>query len=116
MKSMVAGSTEWTNQDIQRFLTELETNELVTVVNGENNIGYIYIHGGMEKNGNLYNDREPLVYDMDFTVGGNKEKHVSLKNLKTKNLKTKELNQEENRYEKNRSTKTNTKSRFQDDG
>ena len=110
MKSIVAGSTEWSTNDIQRFLTELEGQILIVV-----NDTYISIIGGKEKNGNLYNDREALVYDIAEITSVNNEKQVSLKNLKPKNLKNLKLNRG-NENEENRFRKINTESKFRDNG
>lgn len=59
MKSLVAGSTEWTTEDVQRLSTELVTNKLIEV-----NDDHIVIIDGKNKNGNLYKWLRPLLYDI----------------------------------------------------
>tara|TARA_Y100000310_G_scaffold340134_1_gene434911 strand:- start:1041 stop:1559 length:519 start_codon:yes stop_codon:yes gene_type:complete len=59
MKSLVAGSTEWTTNDVQRLSAELESAKLI-----ETQPSYLKIIDGSKKNGNLYKWRDPLLYDI----------------------------------------------------
>ena len=59
LKTLCAGSTEWTTEDIYRLLTELDHVELIQI-----NDDHIYIIDGETKNGNLYKWKSPQLYDI----------------------------------------------------
>ena len=59
LKTLCAGSTEWTTEDIYRLLTELDYIELIQIKDD-----HIYIVDGEIKNGNLYKWKPPQLYDI----------------------------------------------------
>lgn len=114
IKSITAGSTEWTLNDIQRFIAELDRAKLIRMEDS-----YIEIIGGAEKNGNLYKFREPAHYDIAELQRVKTEiNNVELNNLKIKksnNIKIKNVNGEKTNG-KIRIKQVHTKSKFTDNG
>lgn len=113
IKSMVAGSTEWNLNDIQRFIAELDRSQLIVM-----NDTFIEIVGGSEKNGNPYKFREPAHYDIaELQHVKTENNNVVLNNLKIKKLNnTKIKNIKGKSNEKSRIAESNTKSKFKDNG
>lgn len=123
MKSLVAGSTEWTTNDVQRLSAELDSAGLV-----EARPAYLKIVDGDKKNGNPYKWREPQTYDIpeydlenniDSTMlqqESNKFQQVALKNenLKLNNEVKKKLKIKKNEKARNQTSKNSGSGRFKD--
>jgi hypothetical protein len=102
MKSLVAGSTEWSANDVQRLIAELENSQLIVSYNT-----YLEIIDGSDKNGNPYRNRPPLFYDLpeydlvesEDTTQTEQVSTLPKPKIKNQYLKTKNYNKENNNGE-----------------